>query len=73
MKDKPWAVVQDLFPFGIRIDSQHRTKAEAERRMYAIWIPGISVMRTEEARDLDRKMVEDAGRRYGFSADEADG
>lgn len=52
-KNKPWAVVQDLRPFGYRVECTHRTQ-RAARRCVA-WSRYLSVMSTDEVRAYNKR------------------
>lgn len=66
MSDKKWAIVQDLSPFRVNIESQHDSRAMALWR--AGTNPYVKVMPTAEAREADARLIEDAVRMYGESA-----
>lgn len=53
---KKWAVVQDLRPFGYRIDSVYRSKRRAERvaRPHQL----LTVMPVDEARAYNRRTAD---------------
>jgi hypothetical protein len=55
---KPWAVVQDLRPFGYRIECTHRTY-RAARRCVA-WSRYLSVMPLAEAREYNARTADRA-------------
>lgn len=51
--DKPWAVVQDLRPFGYRIECTHRTHRAAVRCVS--WSRYLTVMPTADARAYNER------------------
>jgi hypothetical protein len=53
MKPKAWAVVQDLRPFGYRIECTHRTYRAAKRCV--AWSRYLSVMPLAEAREYNTR------------------
>lgn len=50
---KPWAVVQDMRPFGYRIESTHRTHRVAKKRVR--WSRYRFVMPVAEARAYNER------------------
>lgn len=54
MSDKEWAVVQNLLPFGYRIEATYRSRRRAERR--ARWSRYLTVMPTKRVRAANRRL-----------------
>lgn len=59
---RKWAVVEDLPPFGVRIDKRYWFKWRATLRVQ--FDPYLSVETVETAKERDREMVKKALRRF---------
>lgn len=65
MRDRKWAVVQNLSPFGIRIESTHHFRVAAEFRA-APYMRYLEVMPLAEAKALDVRMQHAFDEKYGI-------
>ena len=62
----PYCTVQDLSPFGIRIESRHSTMMGAQTK--ANRSPYLLAMTVEKAERIDQQLIENAVKLYGESA-----